>query len=190
MATKSKNLIVLAITLTLIVGAVAGMLWLVYRLPATVGALVAGAVGFLASKFYESLKDSKQRLHDKKREVYAKLLAPILALHLEMLKPSKERPAHEVVLEQMTTQMVEATFDAVLYASDEVLKLWARIRTGSLQNLDSGVILVLYMRLLKAMRKDVGNTFTSLTEPDILMLFVNFTESDFQSFFESVARTK
>ena len=60
MATKSKNLVALA-TLAVIVSGLAGMLWLVYRLPATVGALVAGAVGFLASKFYESLKDSKQR---------------------------------------------------------------------------------------------------------------------------------
>jgi hypothetical protein len=177
-------------TLVVVIGGLVGLLWLVYRLPATVGALVAGGVGFLASKFYESLKESKQRLHDKKREVYAKLLAPILALHLEMLKPNKEQPAHEVVLAQMTTQMVEATFDSVLYASDEVLKLWARIRTSSLQNLEPGVILVLYMRLLKAMRKDVGNTYTSLTEADILMLFVNFTDDDFQSFFESVARTK
>ncbi|HEX3070526.1 MAG TPA: hypothetical protein VHX14_18300, partial [Thermoanaerobaculia bacterium] len=92
--------------------------------------------------------------------------------------------------DQMTTQMVEATFDAVLYASDEVLKLWGRIRVGSLQNSEPGVILVLYMRLLKAMRKDVGNTYTNMTDADILALFVNFTDADFQAFLASASKTK
>jgi hypothetical protein len=187
---KHRTTALALLIVAIVAGCAAAVLWLLYRLPATTGPLVAAAIGFLASKFYESLKESKQRLHDKKREVYSKLLAPILALHLQMLKPDKDRPAHEVVLEKMTSQMVEATFDAVLYASDEVLKLWARIRTGAMQNLEGGVILVLYMRLLKAMRKDVGNTYTSLTEADILMLFVNFSEDDFRTFFEAVAKTK
>jgi hypothetical protein len=138
---------------------------------------------------FESLKESKQRLHDKKRDVYAKLLAPILALHLQILKPEDGRPSHEVILEQMTGQMVDATFDAVLYASDDVLKLWRNIRTASWRNLEGGVVLVLYMRLLKAMRKDVGNTFTTLSEADILMLFVNFNDDDFARFLTDVANT-
>lgn len=48
-------------------------------------------------------------MHDKKREVYAKLLAPILALHLQIIKHDVDQPEHKVVLDQMTTQMVDAT---------------------------------------------------------------------------------
>ncbi|HEX3068864.1 MAG TPA: hypothetical protein VHX14_09820, partial [Thermoanaerobaculia bacterium] len=97
--TANKNRIILA-TFVVLLGGIGGALWLLSRLPATIAALVAGGAGFLVSKLYESWKESKQRLHDKKREVYAKLLAPILALHLQILKPDKDRPAHEVILDQ------------------------------------------------------------------------------------------
>ncbi|MGZ5445942.1 MAG: hypothetical protein ACXW5U_27055 [Thermoanaerobaculia bacterium] len=190
MAKNASNALSVVVVLAVLAAFVGFALWLLYQLPATVAALVAGGIGFLASKLYESWKESRQRLHDKKRDVYAKLLAPMLQLHLQILKGDDDKPAHKVILEKMTTQMVEATFDAVLYASDDVLKLWGRIRTGGLQNLEPGVVLVLYMRLLKSMRKDVGNTYTTLTEADILMLFVNFSDEDFAGFLDLASKTK
>jgi len=167
-------------------GVAALVLWLFAKLPAPVAALIAGGGGFLISKLYESWRESKERLHEKKREVYAKLLAPMLALHLQLLRKNQDKPAHEVVLSEMTAQMVEATFDAVLYASDEVLKLWGRIRTAELTGEH---VLVLYMRLLKAIRRDVAGAFTSVTEADIIRLFVNFTDDDFQKYLNSSAQT-
>ncbi|HVQ36527.1 MAG TPA: hypothetical protein VMS31_03290 [Pyrinomonadaceae bacterium] len=190
MSNRASGVTIVLGTLLIVAAAVAGILWLLYKLPATVVALVAGGVGFLATKLYESWKESRQRLHDKKRDVYAKLLAPFLALHLQILKGDGDRPAHKVVREKMTTQMVDATFDAVLYASDDVLKLWGRIRTAGLQNTDPTIVLVWYMRLLKAMRKDVGNSYTALSEADIMLLFVNFTDDDLIGFVELAAKTK
>jgi hypothetical protein len=184
-ASRTRNTAIVLITILILLGVGALALWVFWRLPAPISALLAGAIGFLISKIFESLKESKERLHQKKREVYAKLLAPMLALHLQILK-GEEQPAHDVVLGQMTSQMVEATFDAVLYASDDVLKLWGRIRTAGLTGEQ---VLVLYMRLLRAIRKDVGNTFTSVTEANILRLFVNFSDEDLQKYLSSSAQT-
>lgn len=190
MANRGTSVTIMFVTLLILATAIAGILWLLYKLPATVAALIAGGIGFLVTKLYESWKESRQRLHDKKRDVYAKLLAPFLVLHLQILKGEGDRPAHKVVREKMTTQMVDATFDAVLYASDDVLKLWGRIRTAGLQNTDPNIVLIWYMRLLRAMRKDVGNTYTALTEADIMLLFVNFTDDDLAGFVELAAKTK
>lgn len=190
MSPAVRNGYLILATLLLAGGAVAGMLWLLYKLPATVAALVAGAIGFLITKLHESWKESRQRLHDKKRDVYAKLLAPFLALHLEILKGDTGRPAHKTVRENMTTQWVEATFDAVLYASDDVLKLWGQIRTSALTSADPNAIMVRYMRLLKAMRRDVGNTYTAVSEADIMRLFVNFSDAELDAFIAAAADRK
>ncbi|MEA2166486.1 MAG: hypothetical protein QOK37_4613 [Thermoanaerobaculia bacterium] len=182
---KSRRRAIFLSTIVFLLGVITLVLWVFWRLPAPISALLAGAIGFLISKVVESWKESRERLHDKKREVYAKLLAPMLALQLQMLKGG-DRPAHEVVLTEMSAQMVTATFDAVLYASDEVLKLWGRIRTAGLTGEQ---ILVLYMRLLKAIRKDVGNTYTSINEADILRLFVNFSDEDLAKYLLLSAQT-
>ena len=171
------------VVLLLVAAALFGVVRWIASLPPTVAALVIGAFGFVAARLYESWRDSRQRLHDKKREVYAKLLAPMMALHLQIIE-GEESPGARL-REKMTVQMIEATFGAVLYASDDVLKLWAQLREPTN---DGGMTLFLYMRLIKLMRKDVGGAFTSITEADLVRLFVTYSDADFKAFAESAAK--
>ncbi|HEV7766646.1 MAG TPA: hypothetical protein VGQ76_16720 [Thermoanaerobaculia bacterium] len=171
------------VVLLLVAAGLFGLVRWIVSLPPTFAALVIGAFGFVAARLYESWRDSRQRLHDKKREVYAKLLAPMMALHLQIVE-GEESPGARL-REKMTVQMIEATFDAVLYASDDVLKLWAQLREPTN---DGGMTLFLYMRLITLMRKDVGGACTNITEADLVRLFITHSDADFEAFAESAAK--
>jgi uncharacterized membrane protein len=178
----ASTIISVVVILLLVGGVVAGLVYLYLKVPAPVSALLGASAGFVVTKFYESLKEGRARLHDKKRDVYHRLLQPFFKLHMQIVRGG-EVPAHEVIVTEMGEAMVEATFDAVLYASDDVLKLYAQMREES----DGVKILVLYMRLLRAIRKDLGHSVTSITDSDILRLFVNFKGGELEHFRQTSA---
>src|SRR4028118_211419 len=112
MANRATSVTLVVVTLLIAAAGIAGILWLLYKLPATVAALVAGGIGFSVTKLYESWKESRHRLHDKKRDVYAKLLAPFLALHLQILKGEGDRPAPQGGRGEMPTQLADGAMAA------------------------------------------------------------------------------
>ncbi len=164
------GLVVAAATAVALVVAAGAAIWLLVRGPAPASAAVAAGVGFLISKLFESAKESRARLYETKREVYWDLLGPWLRLLSE-----RERPlTAEDIAKEMGPAIVEASFRGILYASDDVLREHIRMRRAGLSGDDAGPELLLrHARMLKAMRKDLGHTFTSLSEVELLEMFVN-----------------
>lgn len=135
--------------------------------------MLAGGMGFVISKIYESIKENKERSYEKKREIYYKLIKPFR----EVMIPGKDKKV-EISKDQIR-EAVEAAFDNILYASDDVVKAY-----GTFRNLSSNgesqpeIILKHFAVLLKAMRKDLGNQFSTLDEVDILKMFINMSQKD------------
>lgn len=131
--------------------------------------ILAGAIGFVVSKLYESIKENKQRAYDKKREVYYNLIKPFREV-LANINTSKKND----LTDKQIKDAIEAAFDNILYASDEVIKIYGTFRNlSSNSNISTESILGSFALLLKAMRKDLGNQFSSLDEVDILKMFIN-----------------
>jgi hypothetical protein len=108
-----------------------------------------------------------------KRDVYSALIKPWKDLLFSSIQQRGQENAPSVTPE-MVRQATEAAFDAIFYASDEVLKQYGAFRTmGSGTTLDPNTVLIRVAALLKSMRKDLGYTFTAVDELDILTMFVN-----------------
>ena len=146
-----------------------GAVQLFDNLSQTTLTILAGAIGFVVSKLYESIKENKQRAYEKKREIYYNLIKPWREV-LSNLKTSKKND----LTDKQIKDAIEAAFDNILYASDEVIKIYGTFRNlSSNSNTSAEPILGAFALLLKAMRKDLGNQFSSLDEVDILKMFIN-----------------
>lgn len=141
--------------------------------------ILSGAFGFIVSKIYESIKENKQRTYDKKREIYYRLIKP----YREVLFPGKNK-SNELTEDQIK-DAIEAAFDNILYASDEVIKSYGTFRNISLNgDKEPEYVLKQFATLLKAMRKDLGNQFSTLDEVEILKMFINMSIDDEKGFRE------
>jgi hypothetical protein len=147
--------------------------WLVSKMPAQLAGLVGAAVGFAATKFYESWKETKTRLYDKKRDVYLKLLQPWRGLLIELaIDPNHDVAAY--LSPEMRREMIATAFDSILYASDDVVRAYGRFRTvGEAPPI---AIMRRLALLLKAMRKDLGNAYTNISDEEMLQMFVNLSD--------------
>lgn len=167
---KKSDLIYSSILLVII--AIIG--WLIYyffsNLSMPTLTIISGAVGFIISKIYDSIRDNKQRMYEKKREVYFQLIKP----YREVLKGVNNKKAVDPD-ETMISEAIDAGFDNILYASDEVVKAYGDFRniTADGNNPQPELVLKKLAILLKAMRKDLGNQFSTLDEVDILKIFIN-----------------
>lgn len=163
--------------LLLVVVVVAGLVWLLASSPPSLQPIVAGGIGFLASRVYEGWKESRTRLHPKKVEVYSGLLQP----YREILFSSITKPGRQAdgIPTKTIKQMTEVAFEAILYASDDVIRSYGVLRNLSSDSPAEGATVPMALgKLLKAMRKDLGHRYTSLDEIDILAMFVNMSSSE------------
>lgn len=150
--------------------------------------VISGGIGYAMSKFYEDLKESKQRIYEQKRVVYRNLLLPFI----EVLKNTKIKGSSAKFSDKQIANAMDAAIDNILYGSDEVIKLYGIFRNNSLNNTDShsqAITLKLLAHLLKAIRKDLGNRMTNLTEVEILRMFINMTkieELEYQREFDKI----
>jgi hypothetical protein len=149
--------------------------------------IISGGLGYAISKFYEDLKESKQRIYEQKRIVYKTLLNP----YIEVLKTTKKGSANNLTEKQISTAF-DAAFDTILYGSDNVIKLYGEFRnSNSRVTSDNEKYLMLKSMalLLNAIRKDLGNKMTNLTEVQILRMFINMSledESEYQREFDKL----
>lgn len=132
--------------------------------------LGSAAIGFIISKIYESSKDNKQRLYEKKREQYALLLKPFIGV----LSGSGIDTSKETI-----KTAFESSIATILYGSDDVIKTYGNFRNlASNNNKDSSVFLKHLALLLMAMRKDLGNKYSNLDEVSILKMFINMSTEE------------
>lgn len=106
----------------------------------------------------------------KKTEIYDK----VINLFFDIIMSSKlgRQPKSQ---EKLVEELAEITPDLILWASDDVLKLYIKFRTisnGKVQDATDNS-LILFGKLLLAMRKDLGHSNTGIDQLSILGTFVN-----------------
>lgn len=140
---------------------------------------IAAAIGFLASRFYEAWKENKTRLYEKKREVYARLLNPWQSILIGAIANKGNKDVEEKLSPELIREAATAAFDAILYASDDVIKDYGAFRIVTAEHgVTVEIILGRLTRLLKSIRKDLGNTYSNLTDVEILQMFMNLTPEE------------
>jgi len=180
---KRKDLIVVIVLMTIVSILGFSLYKMFTNISPALLTILAGGIGFVVSKIYESIKENKQRAYEKKREqqrayekkreIYYKLIKPFR----EILFPANGKKK-ELTNEQIR-EAVEAAFDNILYASDEVIKSYGAFRNlSSNGNIQPETVLKQFALLLKAMRKDLGNQFSTLDEVDILKMFINMSVTE------------
>jgi hypothetical protein len=148
-------------------GLVAFGVWMYRHLPSEYVPIATGALGFIASKSIESWRESRTRLYKKKREAYVKLLTPWREIVVLSMMSKKDvnwsRPQMQKVY--------EAAFDTLLYASDDVVRCYGNfLSVGTEPDRNADEVGRRLSALLKAMRKDLGNRFTTLNEVEIMAM--------------------
>lgn len=186
---KKKNIFILIIVFAIVATAI-GLFFNYYSktINPTLITIISGGIGYSVSKFYEDLKESKQRIYEQKRVVYRNLLLPFI----EALKHTKIKGGSTKFSDKQIANAMDAAIDNILYGSDEVIKLYGLFRNNSLNNDEinnQNITFKLLANLLKAIRKDLGNRMTNLTEVEILRMFINMNkleELEYQREFDNI----
>ena len=174
-----KNLFASLALLLVIIGLVGIMVWGITKMPTQWLPLITAGIGFLVSRLYETLKENKTRLYEKKREVYTRLLYPWLSILIQIISAKDKKVPIKNLSSKALADLAQAAFDAILYASDDVIKAYGSFRTlDPEQNEYTEVVLGRLTKLLKSIRKDLGNTYSNLKDIEILQMFMNLTPEE------------
>ena len=139
---------------------------------------IAAAIGFLGRWVIDSIKENRARLHDKKRQVYSSLLKPWVGILISTINKNQSNAEGEITSDTIA-QAIEAAFDTILYGSDEVVLRYGEFRNLAVSDtIDIPLILYRFATVLLSMRKDIGHTFTTVDEIDILAMFINMDDAE------------
>lgn len=153
--------------------------------------MVSGSIGFIISKIIEDLKESKQRLYEQKRKYYNELIRP----YRDVLKNIKVKNGNTTLNNKQISDAMDTAFDNILYASDEVIEKYGRFRNIDTNDTETGSknlykTLKFFSDLLLAMRKDLGNKYTSLDDVHILRMFINMSEKEEETYRKEFKKIK
>lgn len=187
----NKKTIVLFLIIVLIVLLVIYKVDYFKRIDPTILTLVSGSIGFIISKIIEDLKESKQRLYEQKRKYYNELIRP----YRDVLKNIKVKNGNTALNNKQIADAMDTAFDNILYASDEVIEKYGRFRNTDTNDTETGSknlykTLKLFSDLLLAMRKDLGNKYTSLDDVHILRMFINMSEKEEEAYRKEFKKIK
>ncbi|MDI9312149.1 MAG: hypothetical protein QM535_18185 [Limnohabitans sp.] len=180
--TNKKTLLLLLVVISIIVFIFYNGEY-IKKIDPTILTLVSGSLGFIISKFIEDIKESKQRIYEEKRKYYTELIRPFR----ELLKNTKTKNGNNTLNNKQIADAMDTAFDNILYASDDVIEKYGRFRNNSTNEEENGSkdsykTLKLFAELLLAMRKDLGNKYTSLDEVHILRMFINMSKTEEESY--------
>jgi hypothetical protein len=180
----------LVLALALIGGAGAVVIWVLTSVREPVRPLIAGALAFVASRYYESLKESRSRLYERKREAYATMLRPWRDVMSSIIQ-NRGSVAEISVTPSLAASATDAGFDGILYASDDVLRRYVAFRNvGVGREATSSEVLGRLGALLMAMRRDLGHPFSSLDEVDVIATFVNMSDQERAQFRSTIRASR
>ena len=136
--------------------------------------IVAGLVGLVVWFFQsriETIKRETERLQDERRKVYMQVLDPYIRILVGIKNSSETRKALNLV---NSIEYRRASFELNLMGSDEVVRALNELmqyiyrieRDGPTSKPET--MILLWGRVLLAIRKDLGNKRTKLEEIDML----------------------
>ena len=150
--------------------------------------LLAGGIGYMVSRLIESWKESRTRLHEKKREVYKNLMAMWQNVLVKSISNKANKQEHQLSPKEIE-QGVHAAFESVLYASDGVVKSYGTLRNLDFANSPPEQTLFKVSGGYMEMRKDLAPSFATVDEVDILKMFINLSSAE-QERYRSMLKTK
>lgn len=134
---------------------------------AGIGVVTAGIV----SHRYATRREIAARHFEKKREAYTGLID----LTFEMLmadKLRKKAPSDQ----QLLSKIAKFKKDLLTWADADVIETWMEVEASNLDDLSDenpAQGLLVWDKLLRAMRKDLGKDDSKLAEGDLVALFLN-----------------
>jgi hypothetical protein len=139
-------------------------------------AVVAGSVTILVSvfsligsKYFERRREIEQEHRKQKMPIYEEFMTFWLRVLLAG-RPGQIPVPQEEVIQFMTT----FTQKMIIWGSDNVVKEHANFRRQVTKNPENAITtLLLFEKLLYAMRADIGHQNKGLANADLLSLFVN-----------------
>ena len=174
-----KNISNILIGLLIICGLLWLTVWGVSKISSDWLPIITAGLGFLASRLYETWKENKTRLYEKKRDVYARLLHPWQSILIGVIATKDKKGNEQKLSPEFITKAAQAAFDAILYASDDVIRDYGNFRTCTAEDgVTTEIMFARLTKLLKSIRKDLGNTYTNLTDVEILQMFMNLTPEE------------
>ncbi len=143
---------------------------------ASAGALVLAAViANVNGRIQQSKLQIEEELREKRNPVYAELVKTFMAT----LMPGSGNKV--MTPNRLQDAFAKITPDLILWASDDAVREWSRWRTQSAARLNEQApqealgrdLIGGFERLLYILRKDLGYSGESLSEGDLLGLFIN-----------------
>ena len=134
--------------------------------------LAAGAAGsWLIRSTIEDLRQAERDLADQRRAIYDQVLTPFL-MPLIAKEDEAEAAQEAMNLAFTSPEYRRAVFDLTLVASDEVVQAFGDMTNNACHDVPENPM-VLWARLLLAIRKSVGNKGTRLKLVDMLRANIN-----------------
>ena len=131
-------------------------------------------VWFLTSRV-EAIRREKEKLHDDRRKIYMQILDPFIRVFAGIKNPSETNKALKQIVSYENRR---AFFELNLLGSDDVVRaVNDYMQFVYKQGADSGQdnsndIITYWGGLLLAIRRDLGNKRTKLTEADMLRALI------------------
>lgn len=142
---------------------------------AAAGAVLLAIINIVAQRYVERRREIEVRQRDKKIDLYQQFTK----FWFEFLLSPENRRARAEGTHDVTASVPEMnnlTQQIILWGSDGVLKRYSDLRrhiTNPEHNQDHVKTMLLFEKVLSALRKDLGHSNQGLKERDILALFIN-----------------
>ena len=114
----------------------------------------------------ESSEREKERLYDERRQIYLKILEPIIRIFAGINNPEETQKAMQQI---KTYEHRRVLFELNLIGSDDVVRALNEFMQYLYRgDVDARQLLTYWGQLLLSIRKDLGNKGTGLSEVDML----------------------
>ncbi|MEL6770264.1 MAG: hypothetical protein AAFP18_04290 [Bacteroidota bacterium] len=130
--------------------------------------ILVSVITIVLSKYYEQRVKIEQEIRDEKIPIYEDLIG-VFFNYLFAEKTGDRKPTDQEVIKSLAS----VTPKLVVWASEDVINSWNKMRSQDWSSADSHQALVLWDELLLAIRKDLGNGVDKLEKYGLLKLFVN-----------------
>lgn len=175
------GIVVLTISLALAGAVILAIYKLFARLPSQVAtavtAIIAAGLGAAVTAILTKRSERRMEIERQIREEKIPIYESFLAFWFKLV-PGKGMPQNTMAQEEMIEFLREFTQKMITWGSDDVLKVYCKMRKSLVEQANSptqsnyGAILLLE-EMLYAIRRDLGHKNNGLSQGDVLALFID-----------------